>query len=182
MGWYLLSVWDIFSASVLVWVIWKQNLPCLMSAFLLSFVRNQMMKSPLLCCLLLLLAERCNSCLGRIDLRDEERLHKILEEGSLLLVFPGRSRTRTVLWLLFFSRYKGRKEWARISISLLCNLLDWIYDTLLSEVGNLNEAWNGRMGDDQQLLLLWLLRKMTSHAGCSLCSVRELSRLLTSQQ
>lgn len=59
--------------------------------------------------LLLLLAERCNSYLGRIDLRDEKRIHKILEEGSLFLVFPGRSRTRTLLWLHFFPRYMGRK-------------------------------------------------------------------------
>lgn len=47
--------------------------------------------------LLLLLAEHCNSYLGRIDLRDEKGINKILEEGSLFLVFPGRSRTRTIL-------------------------------------------------------------------------------------
>lgn len=47
--------------------------------------------------LLLLLAEHCNSYLGRTDPRDEQRINKILEEGSLFLVFPGRSRTRTVL-------------------------------------------------------------------------------------
>lgn len=79
---------------------------------------NQMMKSLLLWCLLqllVLLAECCHSYLGRMDLRDEKRINKILENGSLFLVFPGRSRTRTVLWLLFFPRYMGKKEWARIS-------------------------------------------------------------------
>lgn len=55
-----------------------------------------MMKSLLLWCLLLLLAELCNSY-RMIDLRDETRVYKILEEGSLFLVFPGRSRTRTIL-------------------------------------------------------------------------------------
>lgn len=64
-----------------------------------------------------------------------KRINKILEEGSLFLVFPGRSRTRTVLWLLFFPRYMGKSEQG-FFISLLCNLLDWIYDTLFSEVGN----------------------------------------------
>lgn len=43
------------------------------------------------------LAECCNSYLGKIDLRGEKRINKILAEGSLFLVFPGRSRTRTIL-------------------------------------------------------------------------------------
>lgn len=64
--------------------------------------------------LLLLLAERCNSYLGRTDPSDEERIDKVVEEGSLILVLPGRCSTRTVRWLFFSPRYMGEKEWASI--------------------------------------------------------------------
>lgn len=64
--------------------------------------------------LLLLLAEHCNSYLVRMDPGDEERIDKVVEEGSRILVLPGRSNTGTVWWLLFSPRYIGEKEWARI--------------------------------------------------------------------
>lgn len=46
--------------------------------------------------LLLLLAEHCNSYLVRMDPGDEERIDKVVEEGSRILVLPGRSNTGTV--------------------------------------------------------------------------------------
>lgn len=46
--------------------------------------------------LLLFLAEHCNCYLGRMDPSNEERIDKVVEEGSLILVLPGRSSTRTV--------------------------------------------------------------------------------------
>lgn len=64
--------------------------------------------------LLLLLAECCNSYLGRTDPSDEERIDKVVEEGSLILVLPGRCGTRTIQWLFFSPRYLGEKEWGSI--------------------------------------------------------------------
>lgn len=46
--------------------------------------------------LLLLLAEHCNSYLGRTDPGVEEWIDKVVEEGLLMLVLPGRGSTRAL--------------------------------------------------------------------------------------
>lgn len=119
---------------------------CLMSAFLRLFVRKGEIKWwSHSCCDVSAAIASPGWALQQLPRKDGSKgwgkgLIKYWREGSLFLVFPGRSRTRTVVGLRFFPRYMGKSEQG-FFIYLLCNLLGWIYDTLFSEVGNWMKHW-----------------------------------------
>lgn len=147
MDWYLLSLLDIFGTSVLVpmfseWSGSKTWLDINIFAFISKSgvvvnLDDEVTLSLVSLQLLLLLAEHCNSYLGRMYPSDEERIDK------MILVLAGRSSTRTVQVqvIALLPKVCGGERVRKDFSSLPCI----IYETLFSEVDK--KAWtrNERM-------------------------------------